>query len=276
MATENEPSTLNISFFSLTQELNIGPSDLSQIFKSQAGLKACPLASSRWEPTLPSRPSPREATLGCKSRFFKVSPVCYITLALAAQACSCLCKVMTYASACFPSSLPVFIPVLRHAKFQKLKLECCSPCILQACITVQVVKALQSLLSKAAAVMSPSPAMQTPTIAHAGPVQSRRHSLFQLRSQWAPVASAHDPAHFAAELVLGHSAPGHSLTQAADRYEHHQCACMCTKCRQYHICEFVLASGTEELWLVLLTYVDRSPTWDSNCEASAVHQEAQV
>ena len=36
-------------------------------FKSWAGLKACLLASFRWEPTLHSRPSPSEARLGCKS-----------------------------------------------------------------------------------------------------------------------------------------------------------------------------------------------------------------
>ena len=86
---------------------------------------------------------------------------------------------------------------------------------------MQVVKALQSLLSKAAAVTLPSPPIQASTIAHTGPVQPSQHSLFQQRCQWPPVASAHDPADFAAELMWGHSAPAHSLTQAADRYEHH-------------------------------------------------------
>ena len=125
----------------------------------------------------------------------------------------------------------------------------------QACGHVQVVKALQSLLSKAAAATSPSPPIQASPIAHAGPVQSRQHSLFQQRSQWAPIASALDPAHFAAELTLRHSAPAHSLTQAADRYEYPSMAASACDCT-YPICKLVLASATGELWLGLMTYMD--------------------
>ena len=58
------------SQFSRVQELVIGLPGVGAGFKSLAGLKACFLASSRWEPILLSRPSPKEARLGCKLNIF--------------------------------------------------------------------------------------------------------------------------------------------------------------------------------------------------------------
>ena len=57
----------NTSDFSLVQDLITGCPGIGPGFKSWAVLEACLLASSRWEPTLHSRPSPSEARLGCKS-----------------------------------------------------------------------------------------------------------------------------------------------------------------------------------------------------------------
>ena len=63
-----------LSFFSsdisTVQELNTGLPCSGPWFKSWAGLRACLLASSRWEPTLLSRPSPREPRLGYKLTSF--------------------------------------------------------------------------------------------------------------------------------------------------------------------------------------------------------------
>lgn len=66
---------------------------------------------------------------------------------------------------------------------------CCVPQV--PCASVQIVKALESLLSKAAAATSPSPP-QGATTAVTCPLQSPQHSLFQQRSQWPPLASADD------------------------------------------------------------------------------------
>ena len=59
---------------SLVQELNIGQSGTGPGFNPWAGLQACLLASSRWEPTLHSRPSPSEARLGCKPHILPRQP----------------------------------------------------------------------------------------------------------------------------------------------------------------------------------------------------------
>ena len=58
-----DESSLFTSGFSFVLELTIGPRGTGPGFKSWAGLEACLLASSRWEPTLLSRPSPSEARL---------------------------------------------------------------------------------------------------------------------------------------------------------------------------------------------------------------------
>ena len=60
--------------FGPVQDLTIAFPGTGPGFKSWAELKACLLASSRWEPALLSRPSPSEARLGCKyTRLFKLT-----------------------------------------------------------------------------------------------------------------------------------------------------------------------------------------------------------
>ena len=76
MTEQNHPATIQTEFsslashFSLVQEWTFDLPGTGPGFKFWAGLRACLLASSRWELTLHSRPSPSEARLGHKYFMF--------------------------------------------------------------------------------------------------------------------------------------------------------------------------------------------------------------
>ena len=99
MCIEFQTSSLITSHFSPVQELISNLPGAGPGFKSRAGLKACLLASSRWELTLLGRPPPSEARLGCKLHSF-----CW-------SCCTALLPVLAYL---FPASSIVFITVEAH------------------------------------------------------------------------------------------------------------------------------------------------------------------
>ena len=86
--------------------------------------------------------------------------------------------------------------------------------------TLQVVKALQSLLSKAAAA-APASASTNQASTRPAPSQSVQHSLFHQRCNWAPTASTlhlTDSDIHVAQPMVPHSKATQSLAKSADRY----------------------------------------------------------